>query len=87
MEKSQLLTHEAIHTGIEPFQCSSCKKAFTRPRSLQLHMNLHMGIRPHLCEGCGKAYGKKNHLDRHRQRCKSLAQSVVQNALAVESIP
>ncbi|RLO14037.1 hypothetical protein DYB28_003697 [Aphanomyces astaci] len=59
--KSELITHERIHTGHKPFKrCISMM-------SLGAHHKAHQGIKPYVCmhEGCGKRYAHSGSLKEH----------------------
>lgn len=43
LEVSTNVKHERIHTGIKPYKCMQCDKAFTENFSLLRHQMIHTG--------------------------------------------
>ncbi|XP_023182432.1 endothelial zinc finger protein induced by tumor necrosis factor alpha-like [Xiphophorus maculatus] len=73
--RSRLKTHEAIHSGVKPFRCDLCPKAYMRSNDLQHHTNVaHSSgaappLRPAslLCHLCGKEFKCRSQLAVHFQ--------------------
>ncbi|XP_060572453.1 zinc finger protein 235-like [Ruditapes philippinarum] len=42
--KSQMEIHRRIHTGVKPFVCEVCHKAFAQKNNLKSHMTVHMTV-------------------------------------------
>ncbi|ETW02895.1 hypothetical protein H310_05361 [Aphanomyces invadans] len=67
--RSELITHERIHTGHKPFKCmyEGCTKRFAHSSNLGAHHKAHQGIKPYVCmhEGCEKRYAHSGSLKEH----------------------
>lgn len=53
------------HTGIKPYVCNVCSRAFTKSTYLQLHLRTHSGEKPYICQYCSRAFARANTLARH----------------------
>jgi len=53
------------HTGIKPFQCPHCDKAFSLKTSLNTHIRLHTGEKPYKCSACGRDFSDASSCRRH----------------------
>ncbi|KAM4034658.1 uncharacterized protein ACNLHF_021325 [Anomaloglossus baeobatrachus] len=64
-QKSYLVTHHRIHTGVKPFSCSECLKHFNQKGNLAKHQRTHTGEKPFSCSECGKCFNQKSKLVTH----------------------
>jgi hypothetical protein len=65
-------THERIHSGEKPHQCTvpDCGAAFVDKTALRFHKMLHENRRPYVCtaENCDASYVQANNLKTHFER-------------------
>ncbi|KAH3897422.1 hypothetical protein DPMN_021610 [Dreissena polymorpha] len=76
-KKKYLDQHELTHSGMKPFVCPRCGKAFTRyhcqfchkgfakASGLKDHVRIHTGERPFKCHVCDKRFNVKSNLVKH----------------------
>ncbi|KAM8731600.1 zinc finger X-chromosomal protein-like [Acanthopagrus schlegelii] len=73
--RSRLKTHEVIHSGVKPFHCDLCPKAYMRTNDLEHHKKIahvHGAAESQrssslLCDFCGKEFKCKSQLAVHFQ--------------------
>lgn len=67
---SELVMHvNAVHKGLQSFQCVECGKRFSFRASLSKHVRtVHRGERPHTCEACGVRFSERSNLKKHLER-------------------
>ncbi|MFN9940940.1 MAG: C2H2-type zinc finger protein, partial [bacterium] len=46
--------HERLHSGLKPYKCVHCEKAFAQKATLQNHVRVHTGEKPFNCLQCSK---------------------------------
>lgn len=56
-----------IHTGVRPYKCTYCDRAFTQSNDLTLHIRRHTGDKPYVCGVCGDRFIQGTALQTHRR--------------------
>lgn len=56
-----------IHTGVRPYKCTYCDRAFTQSNDLTLHIRRHTGDKPYVCGICGDRFIQGTALQTHRR--------------------
>lgn len=57
-----------IHTGVRPYKCTFCDRAFTQSNDLTLHIRRHTGDKPYMCGVCGDRFIQGTALQTHRRQ-------------------
>ena len=56
-----------LHSGLKPFCCEFCGKAFAERFNMLMHRVIHTGIKPYPCPFCTEGFIRKPHLRKHVQ--------------------
>ncbi|XP_067835256.1 zinc finger protein 420-like [Heptranchias perlo] len=78
---SDLAQHQCPRrTGPNLFNCSLCRKSFTRSSYLLIHQRVHTGEKPFTCATCGRSFSQSSNLTRHQRihvgNCRHTAPSI-----------
>lgn len=66
-QKSTLVKHQKLHTGVSCFICMKCDKCFTQRSNLIRHERSHDVERPFACPDCGKCFSDTSSLQKHQR--------------------
>lgn len=73
--------HKLTHTGIKPYECKFCDRAFSQNNDLVKHLRSHVGVNTYQCHECPSAFRFKNELEKHSNE-HYLEQKKAQSSLA-----
>ena len=64
-----MILHYRLHSGIKPFACHLCPKAFTKKHHLKTHLNYHTGNKPYKCPYCPQKFTQSSNMRTHSKKC------------------
>lgn len=57
--QDKLKAHIISHSGIKPFRCQNCGKAFSRKPHLEEHERTHTGDYLYKCDTCHRGFNRE----------------------------
>jgi len=64
--KSNMQTHQLIHSGQRLYACNVCKKTFSCKSHVKSHQLVHSGQRSYACNVCEKTFSHKSNMKKHQ---------------------
>ncbi|XP_042306534.1 zinc finger protein 1 homolog [Sceloporus undulatus] len=64
--KAGLVTNQAIHSGMTPYECLVCGKRFQKKTYLAKHQRIHVRPKVFQCSDCGESFDWREEFVRHR---------------------
>ncbi|CAN7994605.1 unnamed protein product [Ixodes pacificus] len=65
--KTNITTHEMMHTEVKPFHCRFCRRTFRWKTELSKHERVHTGDTPFACQTCHVAFALRSCLTAHQK--------------------
>lgn len=65
--KTNITTHEMMHTEVKPFHCRFCRRTFRWKTELSKHERMHTGDTPFACQTCHVAFALRSCLTAHQK--------------------
>ncbi|XP_055325771.1 gastrula zinc finger protein XlCGF57.1-like [Sitodiplosis mosellana] len=67
--RTKMLQHMRVHSGVKPFKCTQCPKQFAQKCNLNSHMKLHVGPCSFRCLNCHMRFPHQDERNAHEEKC------------------